>query len=147
MVTFSNSSWSRWSNAHRTALAGTFWQSLVLLSLLFTSVAQAATSLNVQVDKNPVMLGEELRLSIQIDEKVSSSAIDFSILANDFRVGPPSVSQSMQIINGQSSQSTIWQLSLFAKTTGTFEIPAFFGQWCQQLPHQHRSDPGQPANN
>jgi len=125
MVTFSNSSWSRWSNAKHPALAGAFWQCLVLLSLLLTSVAQAATSLNVQVDKNPVMLGEELRLSIQIDEKVSSSAIDFSILANDFRVGPPSVSQSMQIINGQSSQSTIWQLSLFAKTTGTFEIPAF----------------------
>lgn len=125
MVTFSNSSWSRWCNSQRTAVAHTCWQSLILLCLLLSSIAHAATSLNVRVDKNPVMLGEELRLSIQIDEKVSSSAIDFSVLADDFRVGPPSVSQSMQIINGQSSQSTIWQLSLFAKTTGTFEIPVF----------------------
>ncbi|WP_164852268.1 BatD family protein [Rheinheimera riviphila] len=102
------------------------WHGLLLLSVLtLASAAQAATSLNVRVDKNPVMLGEELQLSVQVDEKVSSSAIDFSVLEDHFRVGPPSVSQSMQIINGQSSQSTIWQLSLFAKTTGTFEIPAF----------------------
>lgn len=130
MVTFSNSR-SHWCNSPRTMvqcknMKRPLWQSLLLLSLLtLTSVAQAATSLNVRVDKNPVMLGEELQLSVQVDEKVSSSAIDFSVLEKNFRLGPPSVSQSMQIINGQSSQSTIWQLSLFAKTTGNFEIPAF----------------------
>ena len=101
------------------------FQQILVMICLFTSLAHAATSLNVRVDKNPVMLGEELRLTVQVDEKVASSAIDFSELENNFRVLPPSVSQSMQIINGQSSQSTIWQLSLFAKTTGTFEIPAF----------------------
>ena len=114
------------SKMQRPSLLRRFWQCLLfvnLLSLLFS--AQAATSLNVRVDKNPVMLGEELQLSVQVDEKVSSNAIDFSVLSSDFRLGPPSVSQSMQIINGQSSQSTIWQLSLFAKSTGTFEIPAF----------------------
>ncbi len=125
MVTFSHSSW--WfSNSQCTAMGRIFWQCLMLLSLLsLATVAQAATSLNVRVDKNPVMLGEELRLSVQVDEKVSSSAIDFSVLEKDFRVSPPAVGQSMQIINGQSSQSTTWQLSLFAKATGTFEIPAF----------------------
>jgi len=103
-----------------------FWQRLLLLSLLSTAtMVQAATSLNVRVDKNPVMLGEQLQLSVQVDEKVSGNAVDFSVLEDNFRVGPPAISQSMQIINGQSSQSTIWQLSLFAKQTGTFEIPAF----------------------
>jgi hypothetical protein len=114
------------SKMQRASLLRRFWQCLLfvnLWSLLLT--VHAASSLNVRVDKNPVMLGEELRLSVQVDEKVSSSAIDFSVLSNHFRLGPPSVSQSMQIINGQSSQSTIWQLSLFAKNTGTFEIPAF----------------------
>lgn len=114
------------STLQRTSLLSRFWQCLFFVNLLaLCSIAQAATSLNVRVDKNPVMLGEELRLSVQVDEKVSSSAIDFSVLEKDFRVMPPAVSQSMQIINGQSSQSTIWQLSLFAKATGTFEIPAF----------------------
>jgi len=110
----------------RLVLLRRFWQGLLCLPLLLLlTTAQAATSLNARVDKNPVMLGEELRLSVQVDEKVSGNAIDFSVLATHFRVGPPAISQSMQIINGQSSQSTIWQLSLFAKTTGTFEIPAF----------------------
>lgn len=124
MVTFISSKWSCWNLLHTSTIVRFARQSFVLLCLLSTTV-QAATNLNVRVDKNPVMLGEELRLTVQVDEKVSSSAIDFSPLEDNFRVGPPSVSQSMQIINGQSSQSTIWQLSLFAKTTGTFEIPAF----------------------
>lgn len=124
MVTFS-SSCRYWRNSQCIDVRRLPWICLVLFILLVTSIAQAATSINVRVDKNPVMLGEELRLSIQIDEKVSGDAVDLSVLSKDFRVGPPSISQSMQIINGQSSQSTVWQVSLFAKTTGTFEIPAF----------------------
>ncbi len=93
--------------------------------LLCSNQAQAATSLQASVDKNPVMLGEELLLQIELDEKVSGHQLDFSVLANDFNFSAPAISQSMQIINGRSSQSTRWQLSLFAKNTGNFVIPAF----------------------
>lgn len=117
----------QWRLQHRHQLLGLPLLSFLLVIVLqcFSTAALAATSLRVSVDKNPVMLGEELRLTVQIDEKVSSAAIDFGVLEQNFQVGPPSISQSMQIINGQSSQSTIWQLSLFAKNTGKFEIPAF----------------------
>lgn len=94
--------------------------------LLFIAPATlAATSLVATVDKNPVMMGEELLLQIELDEKVSGNQIDFSVLANDFNFSAPAISQSMQIINGRSSQSTRWQLSLFAKKTGSFVIPSF----------------------
>ena len=95
------------------------------LLLCITTTAAAASKLTAQVDKNPVMVGEELILLLELDEKVSASAIDFRPLSTHFQFGPPAVSQSMQIINGQSSQSTRWQLSLFANQAGKVVIPAF----------------------
>jgi hypothetical protein len=99
-----------------------------LVSCLFLCAAltvDAATKLTAQVDKNPLMMGEELILLLELDEKVAASALDLSPLSAHFQFGPPAVSQSMQIINGQSSQSTRWQLSLFALQPGKVVIPAF----------------------
>lgn len=87
--------------------------------------AFAATSLTASVDKNPAMFGEVITLQLQLDEKVDAGALDYSALNEDFRVTGPSVSQSMQIVNGQASQSTSWILSLFPKKTGDLTIPAF----------------------
>lgn len=87
--------------------------------------AFAATSLTASVDKNPAMFGEVITLQLQLDEKVDAGALDYSALHEDFRVTGPSVSQSMQIVNGQASQSTSWILSLFPKKTGDLTIPAF----------------------
>lgn len=103
------------------------WCIWMVCSLLLgtTMTVAAATKLTAQVDKNPLMVGEELILSVELDEKVSASAIDFRPLSAHFQFGPPAVSQSMQIINGQSSQSTRWQLSLFANQPGKVVIPAF----------------------
>lgn len=98
---------------------------LLLLTLCLISQVQAATQLKASVDKNPAMYGEAIMLQLVLDEKVDAGAIDFASLEADFRVTGPSVSQSMQIVNGQSSQSTSWQLSLFPRRTGTLAIPAF----------------------
>ncbi|WP_208931100.1 BatD family protein [Rheinheimera sp. F8] len=98
---------------------------LLLLTLCLISQVQAATQLKASVDKNPAMYGEAIMLQLVLDEKVDAGAIDFASLEADFRVTGPSVSQSMQIVNGQSSQSTSWQLSLFPRRTGTLTIPAF----------------------
>ena len=98
---------------------------LLFVMLCLMSQVQAATQLRASVDKNPVMYGEALTLQLVLDEKVDAGVLDFAVLENDFRVSGPSVSQSMQIINGQSSQSTTWQLSLFPRRTGTLTIPAF----------------------
>ncbi len=102
------------------------WRALLCCLLLSAATtAQAASSLTAKVDKNPLMMGEELILLLELDEKVPANAVDFSPLSAHFQFGPPAVSQSMQIINGRSSQSTRWQLSLFANQPGTVQIPAF----------------------
>lgn len=98
---------------------------LLLAALCLSSQIQAATQLKASVDKNPAMYGEAIMLQLVLDEKVDAGALDFAVLEADFRVTGPSVSQSMQIINGQSSQSTSWQLSLFPRRTGSLLIPAF----------------------
>lgn len=98
---------------------------LLLALACLTMQVHAATQLKASVDKNPAMYGEAILLQIVLDEKVDAGALDFAVLEADFRVSGPSVSQSMQIINGQSSQSTTWQLSLFPRRTGTLTIPAF----------------------
>lgn len=103
----------------------TLYSRLLLLMLCLLSQAHAATQLKAQVDKNPAMYGEAVILQLMLDEKVDAGVLDFAVLEADFRVSGPSVSQSMQIINGQSSQSTSWQLSLFPRRTGTLTIPAF----------------------
>jgi len=103
------------------------WLYLALyLALMLLSLPLAAvTQIQAQIDKNPVMYGEEILLQVQANEKLSRDALDFSVLEKDFRVNGPAISQSMQIINGQSSQTTTWQLALFPKRTGEIEIPAF----------------------
>ncbi len=101
---------------------------IALLSLAFTLLSLpswAVTRLTAQIDKNPVMYGEEILLQLQADEKLARDAIDFSVLEQDFRVNGPAISQSMQIINGQTSQTTTWQLALYPKRTGEIVIPSF----------------------
>lgn len=98
---------------------------LLLVGFALLWQVQAATQLKASVDKNPAMYGEAIMLQLVLDEKIDAGVLDFAVLEKDFRVTGPSVSQSMQIINGQSSQSTAWQLSLFPRRTGTLTIPAF----------------------
>ncbi len=65
-------------------------------------------------------------LLLELDEKVPANAVDFTPLSAHFQLGPPAVAVRVsEIINGRSSQSTRWQLSLFAKQPGTVQIPAF----------------------
>ena len=102
-----------------------FCSRLLLVAWSLLLQAQAATQLQASVDKNPAMYGEAIQLQLVLDEKVDAGVLDFAVLEHDFRVSGPSVSQSMQIINGQSSQSTAWQLSLFPRRTGSLTIPSF----------------------
>ena len=101
------------------------WPWLFIAFTCLSAPAVAVTQLQAQIDKNPVMYGEEILLQIQADEKLPREAIDFTVLDKDFRVNGPAISQSMQIINGHSSQTTIWQLALYPKRTGDIEIPGF----------------------
>lgn len=94
--------------------------------LLASVVANAQpTELSATVDKNPVMLDESFTLSITIDGDVDRNAFDSSPLLADFVVGQTSVSSQTRMVNFQSSKATTWNVTLFPRKVGTFQIPSF----------------------
>lgn len=107
---------------------------LLWMSFSLSLPLQAFSQLQVQLDKNPVMLGESITLTIIADGKISADALQYRVLEQHFRVMVPSVSQSTQVINGQSSHSTTWSVTLFPLTTGTFTIPSFDISGVQSAP-------------
>ncbi|KRS22235.1 hypothetical protein AAY72_04350 [Alishewanella sp. WH16-1] len=98
---------------------------ILFSQLLFGGAAMAFSSLQSSVDKNPAMLGEAITLVVTADARLSADALDYRELQQDFRVMVPAVSQSTQVINGRTSHSTSWSLTLFPRSTGSFRIPAF----------------------
>lgn len=100
------------------------WCIWALVASCWLTAGHAAV-LKATIDKNPAMQGEIMLLQVQYDAKVAGDSLDFSALSQDFRVDGPSVQQSMQIFNGQTSQSTVWSLYLVPKNTGKYTIPSF----------------------
>jgi len=98
---------------------------LLAAVLLLSLPLQALTQLSASVDKNPALRGEAVTLEVTANARVAADAINFRVLETNFTVMVPSVSTSTQIINGQSSQSTVWRIVLLPQKAGSYTIPAF----------------------
>ncbi|QPG04811.1 protein BatD [Salinimonas marina] len=102
-------------------------QLYILIMGLALSLASHASVTNVraQIDKNPVMVDEAIRLSVIAAGDPSRDAFDSSALLNDFVVGRTAISNRTSIINGTRSKTTTWTTTLFPRQEGRFTIPAF----------------------
>lgn len=85
--------------------------------------AQALAAFQAFVDRNPVAADESFTLMLKSDENLDSNP-DLSVLKNDFDVLGQSRGSSIQIINGNATQSIQWQIRLVAKRSGQLTIPA-----------------------
>lgn len=119
--------------------------SLFIALNAFISTAYA-TTLFASVSKNKVVKNEVFQLRVVADEKASSDAIDFSVLENDFFLGRPSFGTSMNIINGDSSTRSEWNVSLAANRLGIITIPSFIlnGAKTQPISIQVSADTQEP---
>ncbi|MGO4892418.1 BatD family protein [Flavobacterium sp. W21_SRS_FM6] len=99
--------------------------SLSLLLLYVTSVNAKPNEVIASVDKNPVMADESFNLTITANDDVDRSAFDPSVLMKDFVVGRTSVSTQTQMINFNTTRTTIWTTVLIPRKEGRFTIPAF----------------------
>ncbi|MEZ5448624.1 MAG: BatD family protein [Thiolinea sp.] len=98
------------------------WRWLVALCVwLAVSLAQAA-DIQVEVERNPVGMGEEFSLVFSANGPLNGSP-DFSVLSPHFQVVGTSNSTNIQIINGSTSQRSIWRVRVYATATGQLEIP------------------------
>ena len=100
---------------------------LVLFILALTAIAPAyaMTSLQASVDRNPVIEGESLVLTVIADDDLNSGELNTSSLLKDFIVGRTSISRSKQIMNFDARNETRWQVLISPKTQGNLIIPAF----------------------
>lgn len=95
-----------------------------LLSALVSS-SVFATTVVATVSKNKVVQNEVFQLRIVADKKVSSDALDLTSLEQDFYLGRPSFGSSINIINGDRSTRSEWNVTLAAQRLGVATIPAF----------------------
>lgn len=98
-----------------------------LLILLLLLVLNPALSLSAQLkavpDRTRVGLDESFNLELRADGSLDGDP-DLSVLEQNFELLGRSQSSQMQIINGDFSRSTVWSLTLMARSAGSKEIPA-----------------------
>ncbi len=97
-----------------------FYLNSLLLMLISTAWVQA--EIKATADRQEMFFGESLTLTIISDQNTSSQP-DFTMLDAVFHVGQTSKSSSTQIINGDISTQTTWQVLLVPKTMGSHIIP------------------------
>lgn len=95
---------------------------LVLLLLLLGSSA-ARAEISVQVDRNPVFVGEAFNLTVTATE-ASDGDPDFAVLEQRLRILRRSSGTQLSIVNGRSSRQRTWEMVAVAEQAGTLTIPA-----------------------
>lgn len=90
--------------------------------LLLTSNLYAAT-FSAQLDVNPVLLSDSFQLTYTAEGSIDDEP-DFSPIATNFDILGTRQSSNMSMINGDFKRNKKWTLTLRAKHSGTFIIPA-----------------------
>lgn len=97
--------------------------SLIAAACLLCWPAVAATAdITVQADRDPVSMNESFQIEFEAHGEVDDDP-DFSPLNRDFNILSSTQSTSFSFINGQSSRSKTWTLTVLARRTGRLVIP------------------------
>jgi hypothetical protein len=97
-------------------------QLLIVNLLLLVSLAVNAAEIQVAVDRNPVSLKDSFQITFTADQEPDGNP-DFSPLQENFDILDQQRSSNSSWVNGQSSRTEQWILSVMAKQTGEFLIP------------------------
>lgn len=92
------------------------------ITILVLSSHGFAANIQVQVDRNPVALGESFQVTFSTSESVNGEP-DFSPLEKSFSVLGQSSSSKMTLVNGVSSNTVSWTVVLMAEKSGNQLIP------------------------
>jgi len=99
-----------------------FFKPLYMMLLLLSSSAIAG-QVQVSVDRNPIALNDSFQLLFTADSSVDGEP-DFAPLQQDFEVLKQQKSSQSSWINGSSSSTIKWSLTVMPKRTGALTIPA-----------------------
>ncbi len=95
----------------------------LLALLLMLAVNTSEASVRATLDRDAAFAGESLTLTIESDGLQSGLQPDITPLEKDFDVLGISTSTQVNIINGQRSDKTLWQVQLQPQHTGLLRIP------------------------
>ena len=90
---------------------------------LLLSMNVLAANIQVQIDRNPVALGESFQLIFSVNQTPDSDP-DFRPLDQNFSVLGQSSNSKISMINGVSSRTLSWTVAVMAKTAGIQWVPA-----------------------
>ncbi|NKB82414.1 MAG: hypothetical protein GKS05_11105 [Nitrospirales bacterium] len=110
--------------------------SLWLLGFLMLSPSVNAQNLTVQVDRNPIHQDETVKLLIRLEGDTGGDSPDFGVLEDHFEVLGTTESNSIKIINGQTTSSKEWLATLMPKHTGGLTLPSLHVGQAQSTPLQ-----------
>lgn len=96
---------------------------LFLMVILMMTSAPAWAELTAHVDRNPVSLGETLRLIIEVNGQLDTRGFDSSILNKNFEVLGTTSNSQIQIINGKQQVLSQLNIDLLPRAAGDFMIP------------------------
>ncbi len=99
-----------------------------ILGLFLMFVAHSsvwAASLTASVNKTKVVKDEVIQLRVISDEKLSRDEINFNVLSDDFYLGRPNFSSSVNIINGTRQDKSEWTIAIAPSRLGKITIPSF----------------------
>ncbi len=94
----------------------------VLLAYWLVLAVPAAAEVTATIDRNPIMQGEAVTLTIRVSDQDGEPNLDG--LGSDFRVLGQSTSSQVQYINGNLSKWKDWNIQLLPARTGRLTIPA-----------------------
>ncbi|WP_455212570.1 BatD family protein [Kaarinaea lacus] len=95
----------------------------VSVCFMLISLGAAATTIEVDVDRNPVEVNESFAINFTANEAVDGQP-DFRPIEKDFKIISRNQSSSIQIINGRMSRQTKWSLYVMPKRAGKLWIPS-----------------------
>jgi hypothetical protein len=95
---------------------------LSFLSLMIPALSLAA-GFTAQVNRTRIGINDTLNLQIELSDSDVSDQPDFSELEKSFRITAREQSSSQNIINGNASSTTGWNLTLVPTQPGETFIP------------------------
>ncbi len=94
----------------------------LLMILLSGGVADASAAVRASLDRDHVVLGDSITLTIASD--ASDAQPDLAPLRVNFEVRGSSTSSQTNIANGSMQSSTQWSVALLPRRSGVIDIPA-----------------------
>lgn len=97
-------------------------QTLIFNVLLLLTLSARAAEIQVAVDRNPVGLNDSFQITFTANEEPDGSP-DFEPLRENFEILNQQRSSNSSWVNGQSSRTELWTVSVMAKQAGELLIP------------------------